>query len=396
MKKILISGLYGVNNLGDDYICLSIVTNLYKKYGGDIEITVISNGDNLDWMRKQFPNCKIVNNNGNKYKNVVLTIREIRKAEYFIIGGGGLWPNESKKQLMLQKLYFKSAKLFHCKILFFGIEVNELKSEWAKDYWRFFVKNSYGIITRNSQSVRMLLEITKNHYDKLFESADVTFAFNTREEENEEKGVTAQALPEPGFLLIALARPWTDAEMDEPHFKNRYDKFVGQIISIVRNQMCGGGYSSAVFLPFYSGSDIKLINDIVVGLNGFTTNVIDTDFPIGYKRMLFRQAKYVIAMRFHSVLFSLYYATPFIAISYSGKTSSIMKENGISDYMVEFGIRSNQFFYKEFDLDQGVLEDKVNESIDSKDYKAKLINVSRSLKECASEGFVKLFKLLDE
>lgn len=157
-----------------------------------------------------------------------------------------------------------------------------------------------------------------------------------------------------------------------------------------------GGYSSAVFLPFYSGSDIKLINDIVVGLNGFTTNVIDTDFPIGYKRMLFRQAKYVIAMRFHSVLFSLYYATPFIAISYSGKTSSIMKENGISDHMVEFGIRSNQFFYKEFDLDQGVLEDKVNESIDSKDYKAKLINVSRSLKECASEGFVKLFKLLDE
>lgn len=397
MKKILISGLYGVNNLGDDYICLSIVSNLYGRYGGNIEITVISNGDNLVWLRRWYPNCKIVNNNGNKYRNVVLTINEIIKADYFIIGGGGLWPSESKKQLILQKLYIKIAVRFCCKVLFFGVEVNELKSEWPKEYWRYFIRNSYGIITRNAQSVRMLSDIMQDNSDKLYESADVTLAFKTLEETNEENRIADKVLPDSGFLLLALAQPWTDAEMTETHFKNRYDKFVSQIVNVVNTQMRGGGgYSSAVFLPFYGGSDIKLIKDIVTGLSEFAVKVIDPDFPIGYKRMLFKQAKHVIAMRFHSVLFSLYYATPFTAISYSGKTSDLMKENGISEHMVEFGIRDNQFFYKEFDLDQEVLEAIINENLDSKEYKEKLINVSHSLKECALSGFAKLFEFLDE
>lgn len=73
-----------------------------------------------------------------------------------------------------------------------------------------------------------------------------------------------------------------------------------------------------------------------------------------------------------------------------------MKENGISEHMVEFGIRDNQFFYKEFDLDQEVLEAIINENLDSKEYKEKLINVSHSLKECALSGFAKLFEFLDE
>lgn len=395
MRKILVSGLYGANNLGDDYICLSVVSNLYEKYGGNVEVTVISNGDSLDWLKKRYPNCRIVNNNGNKYKNVILTAYEVGKADYFIIGGGGLWPSESKKQLMLQKIYFEIGALFRCKVLFLGVEVNELKSEWAKEYWRYFIKNSSGIITRNAQSARMLKSLMKKDAGKIYESADLTFAFKTIEEMAEEKVLTDSCFPDSDFLLLALARPWTDAEMAEVHFRKRYNKLVNQITEIIYDQM-QRGYSSVVFLPFYGGSDIKLIKDIADRLEGFAVHIIDSSYPIGYKRMFFKQAKHVIAMRFHSVLFSLYYATPFTAISYSGKTSNLMRENCISDHMVEFGIRNSQFFYKEFDLDKETLKNIINKNVDNKEYQTKLEDISCALKKSASNGFLKLFDFLDE
>ena len=181
-----------------------------------------------------------------------MTINEIIKADYFIIGGGGLWPSESKKQLILQKLYIKIAVRFYCKVLFFGVEVNELKSEWSKEYWRYFIRNSYGIITRNAQSVRMLSDIMQDNSDKLYESADVTLAFKTLEETNEENRIADKVLPDSGFLLLALARPWTDAEMTETHFKNRYDKFVSQIVNVVNTQMRGGGGGGGILRRYFS------------------------------------------------------------------------------------------------------------------------------------------------
>lgn len=306
-----------------------------------------------------------------------------------------MWPGESPKQLASQKIYFLAAKLFHCRILFFGIEINNLKSQWAKDYWRFFVKNSKAVIARNEDTVKMLSSITYVNQGKLYVSSDVTFGFETAEEMD--GVINPQFVPQPGYLLMALAMPWMDVEMNEEHYKLRFQKFVDQIVSVIKKQLdCDGKYSSVVFLPFYGGSDIRLINSIVSKLDSYPVHVIDNDFPIGYKRMLFKYAKHVIAMRYHSVLFSLYNATPFTAISYSGKTSNLMIENGLSQHMVEFGIRSNQFFYKEFDLDQEKLEEALELGYNNTDYLKRLQEMSKQLKRQAQYGYTKLFEILDE
>jgi len=57
MKKILISGMYGANNLGDDYILMSITDNCIKKYGSDASVTIISNGGNVEWLHERHPSC---------------------------------------------------------------------------------------------------------------------------------------------------------------------------------------------------------------------------------------------------------------------------------------------------------------------------------------------------
>ena len=57
-------------------------------------------------------------------------------------------------------------------------------------------------------------------------------------------------------------------------------------------------------------------------------------------------------MRFHSVMFSIYYALPGVFISYSDKPSDVLKEVDLEDYFIEYGIKSDEDFYREFDLDE--------------------------------------------
>lgn len=64
-------------------------------------------------------------------------------------------------------------------------------------------------------------------------------------------------------------------------------------------------------------------------------------------------------MRFHSVAFSIYNNSSFITISYSPKTTRLLKELNIDNY-VEYGIRDSQFFFKEFDLDEKKLVEMIN------------------------------------
>ena len=57
-------------------------------------------------------------------------------------------------------------------------------------------------------------------------------------------------------------------------------------------------------------------------------------------------------MRFHSVMFSIYYALPGVFISYSDKTSDVLRDVGLEDHFIEYGIKSDEDFCREFDLDE--------------------------------------------
>ena len=97
-------------------------------------------------------------------------------------------------------------------------------------------------------------------------------------------------------------------------------------------------------------------------------------------------------MRYHSVLFALYNSKDFTAISYSPKTSELLRECDLYDYCIEFGIRSSNFFYKEFDIDGEKFQILTQNSIKQE----KLKEISDTLKEKAELGKKRLRDWIDE
>ena len=100
MKKILIKGYYGYHNLGDDFILYSLLKSLDRaaKLEADVnnsyQVSVISNGDAYQELFKNFNNlsCKIFPEQ--KFRKLHKRI-ELMKCDYWIIGGGGLFPDEN-------------------------------------------------------------------------------------------------------------------------------------------------------------------------------------------------------------------------------------------------------------------------------------------------------------
>lgn len=86
-KSICIEGFYGEDNLGDDIILESLISFFNNK---NFDIKIVSNADlSID--------KKVINKK--KYKNKIIRhiviIKEIIISDYFILGGGGLFPADS-------------------------------------------------------------------------------------------------------------------------------------------------------------------------------------------------------------------------------------------------------------------------------------------------------------
>ena len=111
----------GYHNLGDDFILYSLLKSLDRaaKLEAGVkepyQVSVISNGDDYQELFKKFHNisCKIIPER--KFRKLHKRI-ELIKCDYWIIGGGGLFPDENAANFpsLLSSIQF--AKKFNAKL----------------------------------------------------------------------------------------------------------------------------------------------------------------------------------------------------------------------------------------------------------------------------------------
>ena len=105
MNKIVISGYYGFNNLGDESILTAIIANLRSKID-NIEITVLSKDPNFTAKKHK---VRSVNR-----MNVFKVINEIKKCDLLISGGGSLLQDVTSFRI-----------IYYLAVIFFGIVFNK-------------------------------------------------------------------------------------------------------------------------------------------------------------------------------------------------------------------------------------------------------------------------------
>lgn len=364
MAKVLLYGYYGLNNVGDDYILLSVINSI--RFNNN-EITVLSfHSQYNDLSFKANEHIKILPTN--KILRQIFIINEIRKCDYFIIGGGGLWTNDSLRQVFINYMWVLFAKILNTKCAFYGIEITPIRNNKVKKIWKKIILNTDFIISRNGASKKLLDDISDGFSNKIKAYSDVTFSI-TNEDISSFRKLEHKIHHIRYYKVWSIAMPWDENELKDIYVKRRYQIFIDQLVALSKKLDEVFPNTVNVFIPFNKSRDMIIANDLVSRIDNSVVFLGDWT----YSRYLFADAKFAVCMRFHSVLFAIYELCDFIAISYSPKTTDLLNELNCPLY-VEYGIRNSTYFYKEFDMNLSELFLKLNEISDWERKKKRIRN----------------------
>ena len=396
--KIVIEGYYGVENLGDDYILLSLLQTI-EKIQGKKRVYIIGSGKSYKAFTQLFSGISIhyfdKSNKSflNKIKRKLYPKLILGNADLYIYGGGGLFvkddPQYYENVLKKIKNYRKNGTK---RISIYGVDICDLKEDKSKNIWKAIEKNVDYISFRNeysSDKVNSALGGGKTTY-----GPDITFSLETQsEKDNNYKVFEKYQLEQDNYIVWALTMPWRIEELDDEHIKSRYKKHCDTIVKVF-NKYAKLGYKN-VFIPFNHIRDSVIINDVTSRLEGDVIAIDEYDLHLDEKRLLFKNARACVSMKFHGVAFALYFGVPVAAVAYAPKSVNIMNENGLGEYVTKFGVRKEQYFFDEFDVDDGDFDRICQLAIEQND-KDSFKRASTKLRELAKENESKLLEIVEK
>lgn len=388
--KIYIEGYYGVKNLGDDYILMSILSSLSKVAEQVDSVAISSLEDDYKYTFSLFPqlNCRTVYSKKQRKKHLI-------QDDVYIFGGGGLFPTDEWKQYLKLLLKLVYHKVHGGRNIIYGIDLCKLDGHLSRLLWRMIGLFTEIITVRNVYSYSLLERAGVKK--KLYAYPDITFSFETTAEaasendSNHLRVMIQRIIETKPYIVIVLAKPWSDAEIAKEPYFSRYGLLCKQMADLC-NKCIKDGYKP-VFLPFFHENDRDFINHIEPLLCGDYKVCEEEELNLEEKRLLFAGAKACISMRFHGIAFSLYSGTPCEAICYAPKAVELMKEAKLDEYCVKFGIRSNSCFFREFDMDINLLME-VYEKIIRPECMTQFQKASASLKEKGKDSERKLLNTI--
>lgn len=244
IKKVLLWGWYGFENLGDDLLLDTMLQHLQG------EITVP--------MNKSYA-LQNVNEVSRSYKELV---RGAFKNDVLIIGPGGLFPFDNKPKVFLYYLITRLWILMGREVIFFGIGISEKMGNLSAVLWRRMAKTADLFITR-SENVLERLKLIES--EKIHAMADCVFASEVASEieypeENRVAVSVANLQNDNQKAFDDTVEKWSEVvkklinkgfSVDLIAFtKGADDKMIDAILSKLKNCVCGGG-TTGILRPSY-------------------------------------------------------------------------------------------------------------------------------------------------
>ena len=312
-KKIVLSGYFGFDNLGDEAILYSMV----KGIGAIPDVEIVALSSNPEKTAAKF-NIKAVDR-----MKMSAVLREIRNCDLFISGGGSLLQDvTSKRSLIYYLTLLKIAKFFKKKVMIYSQGIGPVNDAKNRAHLTKVFKKLDEINVRDNESKQELIDMgVKN---KVSVTADTVFLLDQPEQKTGKKILTAldgfrnvEAEADKVFTVGISIRPW----------KELNHKIVEEIKKTIEQLKITYPKARFVLLPFHHPGDLTLSQQLYNAIED-KENIYLIEAHLNEREMLsvIGHMDVMLSMRLHGLIFAVVAGAYPIGISYDPKIQSLMKE----------------------------------------------------------------------
>ncbi|OPJ55247.1 polysaccharide pyruvyl transferase CsaB [Alkalithermobacter paradoxus] len=316
MSKILISGYYGFNNIGDEAILKSIIDQI-KHIDKNADIVVLSS--NPAFTSKTY-NVRAI-----KRTNVFKIISEMMSADLVISGGGSLLQDiTSKRSIIYYLSIINIAIMLNKKVAIYGQGIGPVNCIDNRNRVKKVLNKVDFINVRDKDSKDELISMGVNKDINV--TVDSVFGMDKPDLDISQHIISSMNIQDSNKIVGISVRPW----------KNR-DKIIVQEISNVCKYLVEKYKYEIILIPFHFESDINIINQITTSLDENTKKKVHTlnkNISVHEYISLVGNLKFLIGMRLHALIFATLMNIPVIGLSYDPKIDTFLsmlgKKNAIS------------------------------------------------------------------
>jgi len=332
INKVCIIGWYGTETLGDKAILGGIIDNLIQTGISLKNITIASlnvNYTKLTLHQMQLTDVNVIDSYKLKSSHKMIDSQDV-----FVFGGGPLCDIEP---LVDMYTIFRESKLQGKTNIIYSCGIGPLKLKRYIKTLNKILKISDIVFFRDRYTIDKYTKVVpalKQHKNKIFIDPAVAWIKNNYTNVNK--------IQKNEYIMVCI-REWPYMYADGlgyDEYLNKKDLFEKGLAKQIMH--CIDKSLKVILFPMnvdYAGDDDREYYRYFVekfNLEG-KVEVVNWDYTPIEALSYFKYAKFVIAMRFHSVVFSVTCNTPCIPIDYhygNGKITGFMNEVGLNDLVI--------------------------------------------------------------
>ena len=308
MYRVLISGYYGFNNIGDESILRTMIDNLRAKFD-DIEITVLSQNPR-DTMEKYDVYAV-------ERMSLPQIAKAVRRCDVLIFGGGSLLQDvTSSSSIFYYLTIICMAQFFRKKVLLYSQGVGPIHCSSNRKLTSLCLKKVDEIAVRDEASVKLLKEIDVDP-QKITVTADPVMRAPRGDLEKGARILGGLGYEKcEGRRLMGWAIKSTDLSLP----------FLDEIAKSIAWLKEERGIDS-VLIPFHYEQDAVVVKTIAEKLQG-NVYCITEKYLSDEMLSIIGNLDYLVGVRLHSLIFAAIMEVPAIGVSYDPKVDAFMESIG--------------------------------------------------------------------
>lgn len=333
--KIVICGNYGATNLGDEAILEGILTMVHRSIASP-EITVLSTNPEETVAIHGVKSLPLVPAGIRSLVRGVLsgtlkkTLKTIKHADLFILGGGGLFTDEKRYAVFIWALQTRVAAWYKVPIFSFGQSVGPLNSFLGRRIALRAFQRARVITVRDAESATL---VQRFGIDDVKELTDPAFALASIEPKPE--------VVEP-FVVLSV-RPW---------IKNDTSSIHATLASFI-DWLWKKHSLKTILVPFQVSHDndaLELSSLMKLVRNSKAVELFDYTPDYYQVIQLMARSTAVVGMRLHSLIFSSLAHTPFIGLSYSDKVRQFARQIQMEEQILDWSTLDLELLKERFEI----------------------------------------------